>query len=155
MQKIKKLSTVIKKLDTVIREGLVPFAEDIRGSGDDILIDAAAEAVDKAAALMDSLAELSKADKRSSVDINRLSLRVFERDGFRCQICGIKDQTGCQLSRVSVTTDPGNDVDNYITMCKKHMKSFKKELPWSERTSEDRVLKALEKLVDDDCTQGT
>ena len=144
-----KIRTMINRFTSLVDAGVLPLAKKIAEDPD-----AKEKTVADLEVVLNCLLEARKRleeveadleDTKVSKRYNRLSMRVWERDNYTCVVCGMCDRSCHNLSRAALLNDPKSD-DDYITLCKEHMKAFKKVLPWKDRVNVRVVADALSSL---------
>ena len=147
-----KLNTALKRLEDIVQEGLLPVAE---AADSDIMKAEAACALEAALELTKRIEGMRLIQDTEGLSrINRLSKRIFLRDDFTCQVCGIRDTTCEDLSRVTLVKKDSYEDRDYITLCKEHMKELKRRIPWKERNDREEVIEVLEDMISEEngCT---
>lgn len=157
-----KPDTIVKRLKDIVDEGLVPFSEKLIQEGNDECIDLCNKVVENLIEAKKLFAQIEDIIKKAQPPpgtvkrpgrINNKSLRVWKRDNYTCQVCEHKDETGETLGRAGLIGDPKDD-DDYITLCKNHLKEYKVLKPWTTRTDDRKdSLKVLLRMAESLATQ--
>jgi hypothetical protein len=142
-----KPDTIVKRLRTIVDEGIIPLSDEVKKEGVEDNIELCAEVVEhltdagKLLSRLEKLRPVKEGPKRPG-RINNQSLRVFRRDGYACQVCGLKDTNCKNLSSAKLVMDIQDDSD-LTTLCKTHMKELKTLKPWKTRTDRESTYRVL------------
>jgi len=145
-----KPSTLVKRVEDIIEE-MCMLTEKASSLGNPELnqkITKAAEHLLISHKLIKEAHKLFPAISIKGKRVQWLSLQVFRRDQYCCQVCGCQDMSASTLSRVRIIKEASKEnIDDYITLCKEHKSEFAKLLPWDKRSSDMKecveILKAM------------